>query len=210
MIRRIPVLSVAILGMTVLSSCVTTSVTGQWRDEAYTGSPKKALVILVTAKPTVMRLFEDEFAQQLKIRGIDAVPGYSLLPSEGKVEKEEVAAAAGKIGADSLFITRLVDKKSYEVYYPGSVYAGPPGPYGPGWGNYYSMGYSYYSASPGYSYQQDILYVETQLFDVKSEKLIWSVMTETPVQNNLESEVKDFVQVIMKNLSKNRIVAKPG
>lgn len=201
--------SVIIIAAVFLSSCASTTVTGYWRDEAYNGAPKKALVVLVTAKPTVLRLFEDDFTQQLKTRGIDAVAAYTLLPSEEKPSKETIAAAAEKINADSLFITRLVDKKSYEVYYPGSVYVAAPGYYTPGWGDYYTRGYNYYSTSPGYAYQQEILYVETQLWDVKSNKLIWSVITETQPRSSLESEVQGYVRVIMKNLSKNRIGANP-
>jgi hypothetical protein len=202
-------ISVVILGAVFLSSCASTTVTGYWRDEAYTGRPNKALVVLVTAKPTVMRLFEDNFSQQLKTRGIDAVSAYTLMPSEEKPDKETIAAAAEKINADSLFITRLVDKKSYEVYYPGSVYVAAPGYYSPGWGDYYNRGYTYYSTSPGYAYQQAILYVETQLWDVKNNTLIWSVITETQPRGSLESEVQGFVHVIMKNLAENRIGANP-
>jgi len=200
---------VIIIAAVFLSSCASTTVTGYWRDEEYSGSPKKALVVLVTAKPTVMRLFEDDFSQQLKLRGIDAVAAYTLMPSEEKPDKDTIAAAADKINADSLFITRLVDRKSYEVYYPGSVYVAAPGYYTPGWGDYYTRGYTYYSTSPGYAYQQEILYVETQLWDVKSNKLIWSVITETQPRGSLESEVQGYVRVIMKNLAKNRIGANP-
>ena len=120
----------ALIGAVFLSSCASTKVTAVWRDDAYTGMPHKALVILVTTRPIVMRLFEDEFAQQLNARGIEAVPGYSLLPLDSKLNKEEIATATEKINADTLFITRLVDKKSYQTYYPGSVYVSHAGPRG--------------------------------------------------------------------------------
>lgn len=197
-----------LFGAFLLSSCASTQVTATWRDETYTAAPQKALVLLVTGKPTVMRVFEDEFSQQLKNRGIAAVPGYSLLPVDKKLDKEEIAAAAEKIHADTLFITRLVDKKSYETYYPGSVYATHPGAYSPGWNDYYARGFDYYQATPGYSVQRDILYVETHLYDVKNQHLIWSVMTETIVGNSMESEVRSFVKVIMKSLTQNRLVEK--
>jgi hypothetical protein len=200
--------AMALFGAILLSSCASTQVTAAWRDDAYTSTPQKALVLLVTGKPTLLRVFEDEFSQQLKNRGIEAVPGYSLLPLDKKLDNEEIAAAAEKIHADTVFITRLVDKKSYETYYPGSVYVTHPGAYNPGWNDYYSRGFDYYHASPGYTVQRDILYVETQLFDVKNQHLIWSVMTETVVGDPMETEVRSFVKVIMKNLSQNRLVEK--
>src|SRR6185436_6602387 len=163
----------------LLSSCASTKVTADWRDNAYTGKPRKTLVLLATARPTLKRLFEDEFTRQLKARGVEAVPDYSLDPmNRPLVDKEEIAAAVEKIQADAFFITRLVDRKSYETYYPGSVYTTPAGRYG--WRDY--------RATPGYTVQEDILYVETQLYDVKTEQLIWSVMTETRVGSSMESE----------------------
>lgn len=200
--------AVTLLGAILLTSCASTQVTGSWRDQAYTGKPQKALVLLVTENPTIIRIFEDEFSQQLKTRGIDAVPGYSFLPTDRKLDPGEIAAAAEKVNADSVFITRLVDKKSYETYYPGSVYATHPGAYRYGWNDYYARGFDYYHATPGYTVQQDILYVETQLFDVQNKSLIWSVMTQTIVGEPMESEVRGFVKVIMKNLTQNHLVEK--
>ena len=197
-----------IIGVGLLSACASTTVTAVWRDQNYSSQPRTALVILVTEKPVIMRVFEDEFAQQLKGRGIEAVPGYSLLPSDRKLEKEEIAAAAVKSRADVLFITRLVDKKSYETYYPGSVYVQHTGG-GPGWRDNYARGYTSYQATPGYTVEQKILYVETQLYDVKTEQLVWSVMTETLVGDTAESEVKGFVKVIMKSLTEKGLVARP-
>ncbi|HTN43189.1 MAG TPA: hypothetical protein VMN77_05255 [Nitrospiria bacterium] len=200
--------AMTLFGAILLSSCASTQVTAAWRDDAYTQTPQKALVLLVTGKPTLLRVFEDEFSRQLKTRGIEAVPGYSLLPLDRKLDKEEIAAAAEKIHADTVLITRLVDKKSYETYYPGSVYATHPGAYNPGWNDYYSRGFDYYQATPGYTVQRDILYVETQLYDVSNQHLIWSVMTETLVGDPMETEVRSFVKIIMKNLSQNRLVEK--
>jgi hypothetical protein len=183
-----------------LSSCASTKVTADWRDNAYTETPRKALVILAASRPTLTRLFEDEFAKQLSARGVEAVPGYTQLPPDRPVgDKEEIASAVERIQADALFITRLVDRKSYETYYPGSVYSTQAGRYG--WRDY--------QATPGYVVQENILHVETQLYDTKTQQLVWSVMTETRVASSMESEVKDFVKVIMKNLTEKGLVARP-
>ena len=200
----------AIIGTTaLLSACASTTVTAVWRDDAYAGMPHKALVILVSDQPVIMRVFEDDFARQLKARGVEAVPGYSLLPMDRKLDKDEIAAATEKMNADTLFMTRLVDKQSYETYYPGSVYASHAGPPGYGWRDSYARGYTSYQATPGYTVQQNILYIETQLYDVKTGNLIWSVMTKTVVEDFKESEVRAFVKVIMKNLTKKGLLPNP-
>lgn len=205
-IIRLPILLVFIL----LSGCASTKITAVWRDPSYSEQPHKALVILATGRPIIKRVFEDEFARQLTAGGIEAVPGYSLLPPEEKADKEQISSAVEKIQADTLFITRLVDKKNYETYYPGSVYVTGP-PLGRGardWGGFYSRGFTTVQATPGYTVQQAVLYVETQLYDVKSEQLIWSVMTETESGDSPESEVKTFVKVIMESLAEKGLVQK--
>jgi len=174
-------------------------VTAEWRAPAYTVTPRKALVILAAPRPTLTRLFEDEFDRQLNARGVEAVPGYSLLPPGGPADdKDEIAAGVERIQADAFFITRLVDRKSYETYYPGSVYSTQSG----------RLGRREYQATPGYVVQESILHVETQLYDATTEPLAWSVMTETRVGSSMESEVKTFVKV-MKSLTEKGPVAKP-
>ena len=37
----------------------------------------------------------------------------------------------------------------------------------------------------------------------RSERLIWSVMAETMTGDTVESDVEDFINVIVKNLTKN-------
>jgi hypothetical protein len=199
----------AVVGVLLLSSCVaTTTVTAVWRDEAYSGRPHKALVLLATGGPLLIRVFEDAFVQQLQARGINAVAGYTLLPVDRQLSKDEIDAAVKKIDADALFITRLVNRQSYNVYYPGSVYVSHSSPPVRGWGGFYAGGYNSYYVTPGYTAQQEILHVETQLYDVHSERLIWSVMTETYTGKAVESEVNDFLKVIMKSLTKNGLIGR--
>ena len=205
-INKMLLILMAITLASLLTSCATTTITASWKDDSYQGYPRKALVIGVTGKDTLKRIFENEFVLQLKANGVNAVPSYTVLPLEKKYEKKVIVAKVKELDADSLFITRLVDKKSYETYYPGSVYVSTPGYRSPGWHDYYSRGYSYYS--PGYVYQQEIVYIETQLYDSATGKLIWSVVTKTYVDSTMESQIKSFVKVIMKSLSTKGLIPK--
>ena len=203
--RILPALLMIILA-SLMISCASTKATATWRDDAYEGPPRKVIVMLVTGKPTVKRLFENEFGKQLKARGIDAVPSYKKLPLDKKIEKDVIVTALNEVNADAIFITSLIDKKSYETYYPGSVYVAAPGFMGHGWDDYYGASFGYYS--PGYVYREELLYVETQLYIMKNELLVWSIMTKTFVSDAVESKIRSVVNVITRNLEKNEIVPK--
>ena len=191
----------------LLTSCAATTITASWRDEAYQKQPRKALVMLVTERDTVKRFFENDFVAQLRSRGVDAVPGYTVLPPTKKLERQEIVSRLNEVNADSLFMTRIVDKKTYQAYYPGSVYATAPGYYRHNWHDQYSRSVAYHGQ--GYAYQQEVVYTETQMYDVETERLVWSVMTETYIESTVEKEIKSFVKVIMKSLSKKGLVPKP-
>src|SRR5690348_4950267 len=85
-------LGVAALSVAALGSCAATSLTSSWADPAAANrSFQKVVVVGVTPKSAVRRLYEDEFAAQLHDRGVNAVPSYQLV-GEGQLDKDQAAA----------------------------------------------------------------------------------------------------------------------
>jgi hypothetical protein len=206
-------LGVAALSLLTLTSCAATSqLTTSWADPAAANrSLKKVVVVGATPNAAVRRMYEDSFASDLKARGIDAVPSYTIA-GEGQLNKEEASAKLKEQGADAVIVTRLVDKQQYENYYPPtySTYAAPSAYYG-GWYGYYSMGYSYMS-SPGYVEQGQIYRVETNMYDVQNDKLLWSGITESTLSSGQAptSEVQPVIHLLVNDMEKKKIIPKKG
>ena len=204
-------LGVAALSLLTLTSCAATSqLTTSWADPAAANrSLKKVVVVGATPNAAVRRMYEDSFASDLKARGIDAVPSYTVA-GEGQLNKDEASAKLKELGADAVIVTRLVDKQQYENYYPPtySTYAAPSAYYG-GWYGYYSMGYSYMS-SPGYVEQGQIYRVETNLYDVNNDKLLWSGITESTLSSGQAptSEVQPVIRLLVNDMEKKKIIPK--
>ena len=102
----------------MISSCATTELNTVWRDDNYSGKIKKVLVIGVIKRPALRRSFEQEFVQQLKTRGTDAVASFTVLAADEEVDKNIIASKLKELNADGVLITRLIDKKTVETYIP--------------------------------------------------------------------------------------------
>jgi hypothetical protein len=193
----------------MISSCATTELKTVWKDDNYSGKIKKVLVIGVIKRPALRRFFEQEFVQQLKARGTDAVAGFTVLPPDEEVDKNIIASKLKELGADGVLITRLVDKKTVETYIPGKVdyghvYYAPPIHYRE-WDSYYSRSYTAVY-DPGYTVKNEVMIVETNLYEAASEKLVWSAISETLGEGNSNTVIRSFIKVMIENLSKENLL----
>src|SRR5512143_2304823 len=176
-------------------SCATTTLTAVWKGESYKGSVRKMAVIGVSKKPVIRNLFEDECVRELRARGTDAVASYTFLPFDQLANKEAVHSKIRELGADAVLMARLVDTKSVQTYIPGQVYVVPSYYYG--WGGYYGNVF----ATPGHTVQDEYAYLETNVYDVKTEQLIWSARSETWMADSDQETIKSFIGVIIARLS---------
>ena len=173
--------SILILFLITLAGCTKNPhVTDLWMDEAYDGKQYgKILVIGVAEKMTFRNLFEGELVRQLKNRGVEAVHSYIILPDNKMLTREIALSAIERSDIDSVLITSVVDRSKRTVYY--SIAGSNPYSY------YYGLYNTTYGAGKTSSYDIDILFLKMNLYDVKSEKLIWSMTTESEYRYNMKS-----------------------
>ncbi len=101
----------------LLVSCSTSTMKTVWQDKNYQGGKlKKILIIGVAKNPTIRRVFEDEFAEQLQAQGADAVTSYSLITSVEMLNKDTIESKMKITGADAVIVTRLLDRKTHRIY----------------------------------------------------------------------------------------------
>lgn len=189
-----------------LVSCATTQVVNVWMDEGFKGKKiSKALVIGVTPKEETRKLFEDTFSRKLKERGVDAVSSYTVLPRGSMPEKETVVAKVKEIGADSVLVTKLVDRKTVRTYVPGQAYVAPTGPYYNYYG-YYRTSYSYVQ-TPGYTIDDQVALVETNVYDVETEKLMWTAHAEVWTSDATSYELlQSYIGAMVSKLASSGLI----
>jgi len=191
--------SLLILFLLTLAGCSSkATITDFWLDESYDGRQfGKILVIGAAEKITFRNLFEGELVNQLRSQGIDAFPSYEVLPYNNMLTRETVLSLVEKSDIDSVLITSLVERSKKTVYY--SLDSGNP--------------YVYYTGiyntirSPGRSasYDIEILFLKTNLYDVKSEKLIWSMTSESEYKYNIKS-INSAIELVINKLQKDGLI----
>jgi hypothetical protein len=200
---------IAALAIFAFSGCAgATKLTNVWTDPQFqTNSIKKVMIIGVAKSSGIRRTFEDSFVAALQVEGMGAVASYSLT-GDGPVDSAKVYSAITSSGCDGIIVTRMTDKKTVDTYYaPTTSYVGAPGAYYGGWYGYYSMGYAY-TSSPGYTVQNEVVNLETNLYRVADAKLVWSALSESWLEQsgNPGGEIKPFVNQLVASLSSSKVV----
>jgi hypothetical protein len=185
----------------LLASCTTTTViTDVWKDKDYQGKAQKIVVIMVAKSSNIRNMFEDRFVGELDARGNNAFQSHTIIPMEQLPDKELVKSKIRSSGADTVLISRLVDTKTVESYMPGQIYNVPS--FYNDWGRYYDILFT----GSGYTDDIQVAYIETNLYDLKTEKLIWSAHSKTERTEGEQQLITVFIQVTLKKLASAGII----
>jgi hypothetical protein len=181
------------------ASCATTKMTDTWKDDAYRGTIRKVVVIGIFKERDTRKIFEDEFADRLRARGVDATASHKVFSAAELPDKDVVIGTVRKLGADGVLVTRVLDMELEKNYVPGQAYAVP---------TYYSYYGSYYSYSyrPGYTETTGSAYLETNLYGPDDEKLIWSGRSKTKLSATRYELIQAFVKTMLDGLSEAKIL----
>lgn len=191
--RKILIFVVGLMSV-LLTSCSTTHMKTVWKDPSYLGHPKKIMVIAVAKEPINRRIYEDEFVLQLKAHGTDAIASYTTLADKLQDDQVAIAKMVKELGADTVLISRLVSKRSVQVYYPATISHWPH--YYGRWPDYYLHGHELIH-SPGYSTNYEYVLMETNLYDSHTDKLLWATTTETGMDRANEDVIQSYIETIL-------------
>ena len=182
-----------------LAACASTSLRDSWSDPGFTGGPfRKVMVVGVSSTPVNRRVFEDGFALKLTAIGVQSIRSYEVLPQPGMIPQQDFDAAAKRSGADALLMVHVqrVDTKTQVT--PVTVPVRGVGYYG---------FYSGWATVPEVT-QYDLATVETNVFEVKTDRLVWSGVTETFNPTSVAAETPGFADVIIKALTDRGLLPK--
>lgn len=203
-----------------LSSCVTSSTTmiGSWanpeakKDKKYHSIYIAALTQNMDAKTSLELALGDEVRKR-HLRAVMSVD--AMLPhftKENAPTKEEMLKVLKDKNCDAIFIVSLLDVKTESRYVPATTTSYAPYPayghYG-GWYGYY--GYTYGQVyEPGYYTSEKKFYLESSLFDIDTETILWSGQSKATNPANVDEFTKDYVKTVMDDLIAKGVVKKAG
>jgi len=199
----------------LVAACSSTTMSGSWSDPAFTKKVKNVYIIGISKNETHRRIFEDSFGRQLASQGIKTFSSYKDLPNNQETDREAIFQRMTAEGCDSVIITQLINTRKESVTSPGRVSGYSSGPYyggRRGVGDHYDNWNSYYYRRTDIVYEPPtstefvIATVESVMYDLKSEEMIWSGQLETVIEGNFEKMVQDFVDTVSKDLAEKGII----
>ncbi|MEX1131893.1 MAG: hypothetical protein WEC15_01600 [Flavobacteriales bacterium] len=180
-----------------------------WRDPAVSveeGSLNKIMFIALLKDEGTRRAAEDLLASKAQSTG---VASYRYLANNIEaVNDPGMHEQMLKDGFDGIVIMRLVDLSKEQTYVPGSAY---PSYYGSPYGYYGYAAPMYYD--PGYV-RTDVTYtVETNFYDTKQNKLVWTGTTSTVNPADFSTSINEIMDAIHYKMVREgflRVPAKPA
>lgn len=201
--------SAVVIGL--LTGCSpSTQIVKTWADPSLNGATvktyNKVLVIAQLKDDSSRRIAEDKIVASSP-RG-NFVASYSYLKPDQK-DQNLLVSDLLKDGIEAIILMRLTDISKTTDYVQGTSYYGGWGYGGGYYGGYRGYGYGggYYS-TPGYYEENKTYYVETSIFDVQSNKMLWSGTTSTLNPTKANEAIDDIILAIKTELNNKGLIKK--
>ena len=204
-IRKVLFPVAALFLLATLMSCSNTKITSSWMDSKKAGTTyKDILVIGIAEEEHNRRLFEEHFAEQLNAAGIESEVSYRILPEGTEINRDTVSTAIKGKDVDAVIVTHLVKVEEETVYRQNMDYRPTYGYYN-GLYSYYPHVHSYVT-TPGYYTTHDVVILETNLYEVKSEELVWSAQSRSFAPESANEVINDLVKLVIKDLKEKGLI----
>ncbi|CAN5461198.1 hypothetical protein BH10BAC4_BH10BAC4_15220 [soil metagenome] len=184
----------------VFSACSSTSIVSSWKDPNASVNPEqlnKVMVVALIKSEGMRRVAEDKMATFNKAFQVS----YNEFSSKEIMDNEERCRAILKDqGFDGIITLRVTGAQKERTYVPSPAATG--GGYWAYHGQYYP---GFYQA--GY-YQEDMKYViETHVFSLKQNKLLWAGITSTVSEGAIDEQtVADVMHEVRKQMVKDKFI----
>jgi hypothetical protein len=202
--------AVVAAGALALSACGSTTFNSTWK--APDAQPikiepgDKVLAMVMSPNDATRRASEAALAAEISRRsGADAIPSYTVIPDDVIQDKEKAKPYIEKSGAKYAVIMRVTGTDK-ELQGSGPMYGPGWGGYGGFYGGFYGWGWGA-AYSPGYLTTNTLVHVETLVYDLKSDKMIWAGQSETMNPTKAEKMIKELVDEAANEMRKEGLIA---
>jgi hypothetical protein len=198
----------AVLGATAamtLAACATTSLQSTWKNPAAAPlnlKGKKVVALVVMDEEALRYAAEDEAAREITAHGGVGLPAYTLLPQAQIRDKERARAIFEKEGIEGVVVLRPIAK---EKAVSGAFWGSPsysslwgPGFWGGGWGGGWG--------GDGYLRTDTILIVETLVYSLQQNKLVWASQSQTMNPTQVGSFIRELGKTVGTEMEKQGLL----
>ncbi len=187
-----------------------TVITGSWKNPELPSQKYNRILVAALTSNTIAKVtVENEMAAALG-NSVNVLKSVSEMPPNihnADSDKDTIMNRVKNKNIDAILTISLISKETESRYVPGANPYNPIAGYNyyDSFWSYYNYGYPYYY-SPGYYIQEKIYFIETNLYDALTEKLIWSAQSRTYNPAGLEKFSKEFAAIIVAKMKKDGIL----
>lgn len=189
-----------LISVIVIVSCSpTTEIVKTWQEPTaaiQAQSAEKTLAMALVKDESSRRVIEDELVKRI---GTNAVASYTFITPE-MLKEASADKLSDKLKKDSykyILLMRLADVEKETSYVHGTT----TGFYG-GYGRYYGYGAGLYT-TPGYYTTDKNYFVETTVYSIEPDKLLWTGTTKTVNPAKIDKTVADIADVLSVKMRKD-------
>lgn len=190
-----------------LSGCATTTFQSTWKAPDATTldfAGEKVVALIVNADTAVRRGAEHALANKLTRLGCLGIPAYTAIPDEVVKDKDKAKAWFEKQNVAGVVVMQ-VSRQEKELTASGPLYAGPT--YGGFYGGWYGWGWGA-AYSPGNIRTDTLVFVETLVYSLKQDKLVWAGQSKTTNPEKVHEFIDDLVDHAAAEMKKAGLIRK--
>jgi len=165
---------------------------------------KKVVGMIVSNDMSLRISSEEALARELTSKGVQGLAAYKVIPREEIRDKDTVKAWFERTGAAGVVVLRLVDLSKETS---PSVVAWQSMPYYGSFGAYYPYAWGATIDLTPASARTDVTFVvETLIFDVGGDKLLWAGTSESTNPKGAQALIKDIVDAAVERMTKDGLI----
>jgi len=200
MFRKLSALFICLLFIAGIASA--TKMKSSWKNPEAKPEDlkfKKVLVVVIVRQPYTRKIAEDKAVRVLQANhNVEATPSYTIF-EDVDTDKDAAKAKIQEMGFDGIVLIRQADQPDTKKYDEKEAQS---------W-NDYNWFWGIWGGTYNAQFRDDnLLYLETLLFSVKDQKLIWAGITETKNPKNPAQVVGELAEENAKYLQKEGLIPK--
>ncbi len=198
-----------IITTVLLFSCSTTKITSSWKAEDHAAKQYYNIMVwgILTEKDSTLRKqIETHLVNDLIEKGYHTVSSIEVYRSKAykKLTKKEIVDEFKETGVDAIITLVLLNRQKEELFVPPSISSNPVASFDD-INKYYSSVFDKIY-TPGYYFSSTNYYWESNLFEVKEDKLVYSVQTKSFDPSNTEILAHENGTMIIKDMIRKKVI----
>lgn len=178
-------------------ACATTSFQSTWKNpeaQPLQFRGRKVVAVFISRDEAIRRRAEDAMAREITARGAEGVPAYTFLSDREIRDPDAARAKAQDLGFAGAAVMRVVGSQTvYSRPFHGVIWVGPP--YRSFWGGYWGWGWGTVW-EPTYLAADRIVKVETLVYSLEQDRLVWAGVSRTIDPGQIESFISELAVAV--------------